>query len=569
MFYTNTVFIGVTIGSCLLTSMALGQSCNPYWDFTTGLHDPGLSSTEPGAPRDGTENEGVNALVSFDDGSGPALYAGGIFTWAGGNPIGGNIAKWDGSQWSNVFLGTDPNGRISDMLTWDDGTGEAIYVSGVFSFVGGIIPAKGVAKWNGSQWSVVGPNNDQSFDGGDMVIFDDGNGEKLYVIATVIDQGNNFTRGTYRLDGNAWTQVGQSFLRGAISLVVYDDGTGEKLYSTSQFLTGDPAPIEEPIRVLDNGQWVPFGTATMSGSINALYVWDDGTGAALYASGPFWNVDNLITPDFTGLGKWDGTSWKPVGGGFDPGFGHTRSFMAWDDGNGEALYISGAYGTLKWNGTAFEETFGPGMSINPFSVGAPSVMLPYDDGNGDGLFFAGDFESVSALDQNNIFINTFTMSVAVFRGFDPITCGDDLTIINESATLLASDGTIGDEFGNAMDMDNGVLAIGARKDDDNGEDSGLCISLMRVPTLNSPNSCPAMVHRVTSLGIASRSTTAWSRSVLDLTMTMEATQDQRISLMLRPGIRSPSCSPTTEHRTICLVSPSRLMRDRCGRVPTR
>jgi hypothetical protein len=38
---------------------------------------------------------GVGALTVFDDGSGPALYAGGTFVTAGGVTV-SRIAKWDG-----------------------------------------------------------------------------------------------------------------------------------------------------------------------------------------------------------------------------------------------------------------------------------------------------------------------------------------------------------------------------------------------------------------------------------------------------------------------------------------
>lgn len=50
----------------------------------------------------------VHALAVFDDGSGPAVYAGGYFPTAGAT-IANSISKWDGSQWSALsreILGT-------------------------------------------------------------------------------------------------------------------------------------------------------------------------------------------------------------------------------------------------------------------------------------------------------------------------------------------------------------------------------------------------------------------------------------------------------------------------------
>ena len=46
----------------------------------------------------GTDNS-VGALAVFDDGGGPALFAGGLFTTAGGVAA-AKIAKWDGLGWT-------------------------------------------------------------------------------------------------------------------------------------------------------------------------------------------------------------------------------------------------------------------------------------------------------------------------------------------------------------------------------------------------------------------------------------------------------------------------------------
>jgi hypothetical protein len=46
----------------------------------------------------------VDAFAVYDDGHGPALYAGGSFTTAGACVANG-IAKWDGSSWSPSAAG--------------------------------------------------------------------------------------------------------------------------------------------------------------------------------------------------------------------------------------------------------------------------------------------------------------------------------------------------------------------------------------------------------------------------------------------------------------------------------
>jgi hypothetical protein len=70
------------------------------------------------------------SLSVFDDGGGPALYAGGAFTTAGG--IGANkVARWNGASWSP--LGSGANSSIAAFAAFDDGGGPALYAGGSFS----------------------------------------------------------------------------------------------------------------------------------------------------------------------------------------------------------------------------------------------------------------------------------------------------------------------------------------------------------------------------------------------------------------------------------------------------
>jgi len=84
------------------------------------------------------------------------LYVAGSFskTDYAGNP-GNYIAKWDGSNWSDVGGGvmgiSGYNGQINDLQIYHD----ELYAIGVFSFAGGV-PAQFIAKWNGERWCGLG-----------------------------------------------------------------------------------------------------------------------------------------------------------------------------------------------------------------------------------------------------------------------------------------------------------------------------------------------------------------------------------------------------------------------------
>ena len=93
-------------------------------------------------------NDDALALTVFDDGDGPALYAGGSFTSAGGVPA-SNVARWDGSQWS--ALGSGTNGQVQALCVFDDGSGPALHAGGAFTSAGGT-SASQLARWDGTSW---------------------------------------------------------------------------------------------------------------------------------------------------------------------------------------------------------------------------------------------------------------------------------------------------------------------------------------------------------------------------------------------------------------------------------
>ena len=98
----------------------------------------------------------VFSLAVFDDGSGPALYVGGNFIKAGGmNGITAyGIARWDGQSWSPVGAGV--NNRVWAMTVHDDGRGPALYAGGEFTYSSGV-HTNCVARWDGVSWSALGP----------------------------------------------------------------------------------------------------------------------------------------------------------------------------------------------------------------------------------------------------------------------------------------------------------------------------------------------------------------------------------------------------------------------------
>src|SRR5690606_33312203 len=97
-------------------------------------------------------------MFVYNDGSGDALYVTGFqFTPPGQPPA--NVAKWDGDQWTTV--GPILGGRVTSSAIFDDGTGPAIVV--------GKTGAGSPLKLSGSAWEVVGGGADGSVFGLEVI----------------------------------------------------------------------------------------------------------------------------------------------------------------------------------------------------------------------------------------------------------------------------------------------------------------------------------------------------------------------------------------------------------------
>jgi hypothetical protein len=137
----------------------------------------------------GGMNYHVYSLAVFDDGTGPALYAGGYFTTAGGVSAHG-IARWNGTAWSTLGsgVGAASTPGVLSLTVFDDGDGPALYAGGDFTTAGGQ-PALGLARWNGTSWSSVGSGINGSVWA--LAAFDDGagGGPDLYAGGTFTAAG--------------------------------------------------------------------------------------------------------------------------------------------------------------------------------------------------------------------------------------------------------------------------------------------------------------------------------------------------------------------------------------------
>ena len=380
--WTNTLklfFLGLVVGLVWRATPATAQSC----DFADGFELPGVGGS-------------VTALAVFDDGSGPALYAGGSFTTAG-SVIANAIAKWDGTQWAPLGSGMSHNRYspvVNALTVFDDGTGPALFAGGEFTSAGGVA-ASNIAKWDGSQWSALGPGVGGPPDAGGVLalaVFDDGSGPALYVGGNYLQHGSQ-PRFIARWNGQQWSTVGGYLpMDGAVSaLTVFDDGSGLALYAGGGFSATAEGILVNGIAKWNGTRWSRLGTGMRFGAVYALSVFDDGSGPALYAGGGFNVADDLPAHD---IAKWDGTQWSAVGSGMN---GEVRALTVFNDGSGRALHAEGNFTTAggvtairiaKWNGAQWSAL---GSGITGGITYGRAALSVFDDGSGPALYSGGYF----------------------------------------------------------------------------------------------------------------------------------------------------------------------------------
>ncbi len=276
-------------------------------------------------------------------------------------------------QWSGQF--GSPSIQIQELAVVAGQAGDEIYVRGEIPASQGT-PTTTIALWDGLQWAPI-PSPDAALVHS-IVAFDDGTGSALYVAS-----GTNVRRRT----GSSWSTVGGSFPGDAGALEVVEENGSESLYciggpfpngqvsrwnGTTWDSLGGQIPIlgTRPVQGLtsfttQSGTHLygaVFGGLSFSlirwngsvwesvpspaGGFDALAVFDDGAGPALFAAGQFSSVYGGTS--FRGIARWDGTNWASLGG-LQATQGSTagRSLRVHDDGSGPALYVAGAFDVVN------------------------------------------------------------------------------------------------------------------------------------------------------------------------------------------------------------------------------
>ena len=325
---------------CTMLSSAAFAQCEAFWQTDVGY--PGLNSP-------------VWSLLAVDEPSavGPALYAGGQFSSAGGVTA-KNIARWDGTAWAALGTGAE-NGGVVYALAVADGV---LYVGGAFGNMGGMPGTKRIAQWNGANWSDVGGGMAENNAGIRALVFFD---DYLYAGGYLNEIGGISAHKLARFNGSAWSAfpgdpLGSNDIVRALQ--VYDDGGADALYVGGEFEDAGGNGHADYVFKWDGDSLSPLGQG-VNDDVEAMTVWN----GSLYIGGKFTRVYQHDGTELIAnkIARWNGSAWEALGTGMNV----SASYYVWalgafDDGGGEDLYAGGSFTTAggisvtklaRWDGS--------------------------------------------------------------------------------------------------------------------------------------------------------------------------------------------------------------------------
>jgi hypothetical protein len=304
----------------------------------------GTAATSNGAALNGR----VDTLISVaHHGAIPdSVYAGGVFTSAGGSASAVAIARWDGEAWHSI--GAPPistaAGAGVDAIAVDPATGR-IYVGGNFTNAGGDANADFIAVWDGVSWKpfcapitanvkalqIIGR---KLYIGGD---FADGAGlpsaDKLVACdldtgtpsSTVIDAAHEINSAVYALTA---------------------DSAG-RLYAAGSFIDIDGIPNADHVAMFD-GTW----HAMVAGAVSDITRSIASDGTNVYIGSDAVDIAGIARADH--IAKWNGTAWSALGSnaaGTD-GWLPAPAFINAIATSGSNVFIAGSFQNADGHPTA-------------------------------------------------------------------------------------------------------------------------------------------------------------------------------------------------------------------------
>jgi hypothetical protein len=293
-------------------------------------------------------NGRVDALISIPHfGAIPdSVYAGGVFTSAGGITSAVSIARWDGSAWHSIGappISSAPGAGV-DAIAVDSATGK-IYVGGNFINAGGNPNADFIAVWDGVSWeSFCAPIT--------------ANVKALQIIGRTLYIGGDFADGAGLSSAdklvrcNLDTGTPSSTVPDAaheINSAVYAltaDAAG-RLYAAGSFINIDSIPNANYVAMFD-GTWHGMSAGAVGGITRSIA--SDGTN--VYIGSDAVDIAGIARADH--VAKWNGASWSALGanGANTDGWLPASTFINAIATSGSNVFVGGSFQNADGHPTA-------------------------------------------------------------------------------------------------------------------------------------------------------------------------------------------------------------------------
>ncbi len=256
-----------------------------------------------------------------------------------------HAATFSDDNWSSMSGHPGANGPVNATVV--DGSGN-LYIGGSFTVVGDV-PAKGIAKWNGTSWFALGAGLQGN---GSVRIYALARaGNDLYAAGRFTTAGGGPANNIAKWNGTNWTALGSGIggSNASISYVYALAVSGSDVYAAGDFTTAGGVAANRIAR-WNGSSWSALGAGPPGGISQVL--------TALAVSGS----DLYVSRD-SGVAKWDGNNWSVLGSGMNE---HVRALAV----SGSDVYTAGNSNVFKWNGSswsALSSTVGSG-NMRPWAL---------------------------------------------------------------------------------------------------------------------------------------------------------------------------------------------------------
>lgn len=325
------------------------------WSDPSGM--PSVMSPAPGdenwADLFGNGELDGDIFAMTPDAGGNGFYAGGSFRKAGRITLNG-VARWDGTSWS--IMGSTTQFGVDGVVHAIAVEGNDVYVGGRFRNAGGVA-ANNIARYNASTntWTALGSGV--------------GTGPADYVGSLAVRNGTLYAGGWFsqaggtaanniaRWSGGSWSAFGSGASNGTDADVLALAIRIDTLFVGGSFSRAGGQTANSIVRWnIPSGSWTPIverGENGLDGYVNAITVGRD----AVYIGGSFWKLTRNLWPKPGGLDtttniiRWIDGEWAPLDATFDQALFNRQ--YAGERGvdnvvrcitiNGDSIYVGGTF----------------------------------------------------------------------------------------------------------------------------------------------------------------------------------------------------------------------------------